>query len=298
VNKLVASTPTDVHPSLRVAVTGPPGAGKSSLIERLGMYILESKPEARLAVLAIDPTSLRGAKGSILGDKTRMDNLSLHPRSFVRPSPTRGSAGGVTRATGDAITLVEAAGYDHVIVETVGVGQSEAAAEALVDIFMLCETPSGGDSLQGIKRGIMELADLLVVTKDDGDFVKGAARTSLEMRSALRLVEPKHSQADAPNWETKVIRVSAATGKNLDKLYALLLQLHSSLHATGALARRRAEQREEWFHTILADDLLHRSLAAPSLASHLHSLTASVRQGTISAGSAVDAFLDRLLPQH
>ena len=187
--------------SLRIGISGPPGAGKSTLIEALGNELL-SRGNA-LAVLAIDPSSSRSG-GSILGDKTRMQTLAADRRAFVRPSPTRGALGGVARRTEDAILLCECAGYDRVIVETVGVGQSEVAVAGMVDVFVLLVPPAAGDELQGIKRGIMELADIVIVTKADGPLRAAAGKAASQLRSALKVMQPR-----SPHWNTRVLQVSA-----------------------------------------------------------------------------------------
>ena len=187
--------------SLRIGISGPPGAGKSTLIEALGNELL-SRGNA-LAVLAIDPSSSRSG-GSILGDKTRMPTLAADRRAFVRPSPTRGALGGVARRTEDAILLCECAGYDRVIVETVGVGQSEVAVAGMVDVFVLLVPPAAGDELQGIKRGIMELADIVIVTKADGPLRAAAGKAASQLRSALKVMQPR-----SPHWNTRVLQVSA-----------------------------------------------------------------------------------------
>ena len=187
--------------SLRIGISGPPGAGKSTLIEALGNELL-SRGNA-LAVLAIDPSSSRSG-GSILGDKTRMPTLAADRRAFVRPSPTRGALGGVARRTEDAILLCECAGYNRVIVETVGVGQSEVAVAGMVDVFVLLIPPAAGDELQGIKRGIMELADIVIVTKADGPLRAAAGKAASQLRSALKVMQPR-----SPYWNTRVLQVSA-----------------------------------------------------------------------------------------
>lgn len=220
--------------ALRIGITGPPGVGKSTFIDAFGSATVDRG--RRLAVLAVDPSSASGG-GSILGDKTRMTSLGAHTDVFIRPSPSGGSLGGIGRRTRDAILLCEAAGYDLILVETVGVGQSETTVATVTDLFLLLVAPGGGDDLQGIKRGIMELADVVVVNKADGDLAELAERTAGHYRTALHLVRPKHA-----GIETPALTCSSMTGTGLDQVWAELEQLHGHLEATGHLKRLRAAQ--------------------------------------------------------
>jgi len=220
--------------AVRIGVTGSPGVGKSTFIDAFGSLIVESG--RRLAVLAVDPSSTSGG-GSILGDKTRMVTLASSPDVFIRPSPSSGSLGGIGRRTRDAILLCEAAGYDTVVVETVGVGQSETTVATVTDLFLLLVGPGSGDDLQGIKRGVMELADLVVINKADGPMTDLARQTATDYRLALHLVRPKRA-----GIETSVLTCSSITGRGLDEVWAELTALHRSLGESGQLEALRQDQ--------------------------------------------------------
>jgi LAO/AO transport system kinase len=232
---------------LRLGITGPPGVGKSSLIEALGSRILDLGHT--LAVLAIDPTSPRSG-GSILGDKTRMARLALDPRAFVRPSPSSGIAGGVAPRTREAILVCEAAGFDVVIVETVGVGQSEHEVAAMADFFMVLVQPGSGDELQGIKKGVLELADALVIHKADGELAALADRTRADHAAALRLLRPRSTA-----WSPPALCASAHTGTGLDALWKTVLRHREAMVASGEHAARRREQAILWLRRLLHDGL-------------------------------------------
>ncbi len=214
--------------AVRVGVSGVPGAGKSTLIDQLGLNLVGQGH--KVAVLAVDPTSSRSG-GSILGDKTRMGRLAAEPNAFIRPSPAGDSLGGVTKATRETIALAEAAGYDVVLVETVGVGQSETAVANMVDVFVVVAIPGAGDELQGIKRGLLELADIIAVNKADGDQVERANRAAMEYRAALHILAAGHT-----NWDPQVLTLSARDNKELDSLWAKIKERHAALNASGALA--------------------------------------------------------------
>ncbi len=233
--------------AVRVGLTGVPGVGKSTFIEALGLRLLERGHT--VAVLAVDPSSGRTG-GSILGDKTRMPGLSAHPHAFVRPSPSSGALGGVARRTREAMLLCEAAGFDVVLVETVGVGQSETAVAAMTDLFALLTLPNAGDELQGIKRGVMELADLILVNKSDLD-AGAARRAQADLRAAVHLFTP----TSAP-WQPRVLGVSATTGDGLDAAWQAVLDHRAALGVAGLQERRRA-QTLTWF-----DDLLREAVWA------------------------------------
>ncbi len=260
--------------AIRLGVSGVPGVGKSTLIETLGMSLVqgslsvvaasddESHGESeatrplRVAVLAVDPSSpLSG--GSILGDKTRMERLSRETGAFIRPSPTSGHLGGVARRTREAMLLCEAAGFDVVIVETVGVGQSEAAVAQMVDTFLLLLLPAGGDELQGVKRGILELSDLVVVHKADGDLENQARQTAVDYRRALHLV-----QSRVPDWQTPVLLASSMAATGIDALWENVLAHRSAMERSGALQSRRAEQAERWMWTAVDDGVRRHVLDA------------------------------------
>lgn len=248
--RLVASAAAGTGPAARIGISGPPGAGKSTLIEALGNHILDAGH--RLAVLAVDPTSTVSG-GSILGDKTRMATLARRPEAYVRPSPAGSTLGGVARRTRECIVLCEAFGADVVIVETVGVGQSEVAVAGMTDVFVLLAPPGGGDDLQGIKRGVMELADLVVVTKCDGDLTAAAQRTVADHRAAVRLL----ARRDLDVMPT-VRAVSAVTGDGVAELWQAITGVHAALEASGALEQRRARQRVAWMWDEVRDALAER----------------------------------------
>ncbi|MGD0144885.1 MAG: methylmalonyl Co-A mutase-associated GTPase MeaB [Rhizomicrobium sp.] len=237
--------------AMRIGISGAPGAGKSTFIEAFGAHL--TKSGNKVAVLAVDPSSRRSG-GSILGDKTRMERLARDPQAFIRPSPAGATLGGVARRTREAMLLVEAAGFDVVLVETVGVGQSEVAVADMVDLFVLLVSPGGGDDLQGIKRGVMELADLVVVTKADGDLAKPAGRTASDYHAALHLMRPKY-MGIAP----EVMKVSALAGKGIEDAWAAMQQCHAALVKSGQLKRLRQDQARRWFQSevqaVLSDEI-------------------------------------------
>ncbi|HEV2308953.1 MAG TPA: methylmalonyl Co-A mutase-associated GTPase MeaB [Acidimicrobiia bacterium] len=276
----------------RVGISGSPGSGKSTLIESLGLHVIDQGHA--VAVLAVDPSSTRSG-GSILGDKTRMGELTQRGEAFVRPSPTGGTLGGVARRTREAMLLCEAAGFDVVLIETVGTGQSEVAVEGMVDGFVVLVGPGAGDELQGIKRGIVELADLVAVTKADGELAHAAEVTAAEYASALRLLRPKH-----PEWTPTVVRCSALTGAGIAELWAAIEALRDTLTTTGALARRRAEQARAWLWTEIGAGLLDRVRGEPSVAELAHRLEADAVAGRIpppvAAEQVLAAFLGRSEP--
>ncbi len=277
----------DTGDAQRIGISGAPGAGKSTLIEALGLHLVDGGH--RVAVLAVDPSSTRTG-GSILGDKTRMAELTRRPEAFVRPSPTGGTLGGVARRTREAMLLCEAARFDVVLVETVGTGQSEVAVEAMVDCFLVLVGPGGGDELQGIKRGIIELADLVAVTKADGDLRAVAQATAAEYGAALRLLRPK--QAD---WSPTVLTCSALTGAGIDELWSTLVRYRDALGPSGALTRRRAEQARDWMWGEIGAGLLERVHEAPEIASMAATLEAEAVAGRIPPPVAADRVLAAFL---
>jgi len=257
----------------RVGVTGVPGAGKSTLIDALGTRLTGAGH--RVAVLAIDPSS-RISGGSILGDKTRMGRLGTDPGAFIRPSPSARTLGGVARKTREAMLLCEAAGFDVVIVETVGVGQSETVVADMVDVFLLLALGGAGDELQGIKRGVMELADVVAVNKADGDRAPVAERAAAELRQALHYMRPPH-----PDWTVPVLTVSARDGTRLDELWEALEAHRAVLERGGDLRRRRQEQQLRWMWSLVEESLLQSLRDNPAVASRLPELEAAVREGRL-----------------
>jgi LAO/AO transport system kinase len=225
--------------SMRIGISGAPGVGKSTFIEAFGAHV--TGQGQTLAVLAIDPSSRRSG-GSILGDKTRMENLARNPKAFIRPSPAGASPGGVARRTRESILLVEAAGFDVVLVETVGIGQSETAVSEMVDVFVLLIGPGGGDELQGIKRGVMELADIVLVTKADGELKQAAARAAADFGHALHLMRPKYAGVAA-----EVKQVSALEGQGIAEAWTAIGQFHRALARSDQLEKLRRNQLKRWF---------------------------------------------------
>lgn len=269
--------------ALRLGVSGPPGVGKSSLIDSLGCRLADQG--IRVAVLAVDPSSSLSG-GSILGDKTRMAALAERENSFIRPSPSGGSLGGVTRRTRESILLCELAGYELILVETVGVGQSETRIRDLCDLFLLLLLPGSGDELQGIKRGIMELADVMAVNKADGPQRDAALRTMADTRTALHMMRSGHDH------ERTVLCCSAHTGEGLDELWATLRSLHEQLRSTGRLITLRREQDSRWFRRELEESLLEACFRPPELRQLRSSLEDRVRRGDLPAESAVRLLMD------
>ncbi len=269
--------------AVRLGLSGAPGVGKSTFIEAFGGYLI--KAGHKVAVLAVDPSSRRSG-GSILGDKTRMETLSRAPEAFIRPSPSGGSLGGVARRTREAMLLTEAAGFDVVLVETVGVGQSETAVADMVDMFLLLLSPGGGDELQGIKRGIMELADLVIVNKADGELTAAAKRAQSEYRLALQLIRPK-----SPAWAPKVLLASALTGMGLDDIWGQVADFGAAMDQAGEFERRRQEQAKAWMWTEIEDRLQARFRGHPAVAAALAPLEQAVGSGREPPGAAAERLL-------
>ncbi|WP_190248367.1 methylmalonyl Co-A mutase-associated GTPase MeaB [Dactylosporangium sucinum] len=281
---LVALTP-HAGRARRVGVTGVPGVGKSTFIDALGSLL--TADGHRVAVLAVDPSSTRTG-GSILGDKTRMTRLAVDPAAFVRPSPTSGTLGGVARATREAMVVVEAAGYDVVLVETVGVGQSETAVADMVDSFLLLALARTGDQLQGIKKGVLELADVIAVNKADGPHEADARKAARELSGALRLLRPGGAGTD---WSTPVVTCSGLTGGGLPELWAQLTAHREHLERDGGLARRRERQQVEWIWSTARDTLLDGLRTNAAVRALAPQVEEQVRAGTLTPGQAADALL-------
>ena len=271
----------------RIGITGPPGAGKSTFIERFGLDGIALGH--RIAVLAVDPGSKRGG-GAILGDKTRMAELARAPAAFIRPSSAGAQLGGVARRTREAILVCEAAGFDTVLVETVGAGQSETAVAEMTDLFVLILPPASGDELQGLKRGIIELADLILVNKADGPLEEHARRSAAEYANALRLVRPP-----VPEWQVPVRAVSALTGAGIAEVWDDAARFRAALEATGAWRRRRANQARAALWAEIGDGLLDRFRAAPSVAGRLAAIEAEVTAGARSPAAAARLLLAAFL---
>ncbi len=269
----------------RIGISGPPGVGKSTFIEAFGMHVINQGH--RLAVLAIDPSSRRTG-GSILGDKTRMADLSHRHEAFIRPSPGSGHLGGVARRTREAMLLCEAAGFDVVIIETIGVGQSEVAVADMVDLFTLLVSPAGGDELQGIKRGIMELADLVVVNKADGDLAAAAGRTRADYSGAVHLLRPKWEA-----WATEVMTCSALTSTGITEIWDAVARFIATVEASGELVDARAQQATAWLWSESSDTLIDRFRADPVVAELLHEAEAAVASGLRTPTRAARQLLDR-----
>ncbi|MGE5504943.1 MAG: methylmalonyl Co-A mutase-associated GTPase MeaB [Actinomycetota bacterium] len=264
--------------SIRIGITGVPGAGKSTFIESFGLYVLSQGK--RPAVLAVDPSSPRSG-GSILGDKTRMEELSRDPRAFIRPSPSGCTLGGVARRTREAMLVCEAAGFDVVVVETVGVGQSETAVADMVDLFLLLLVPGGGDELQGIKKGIVELADAIVVNKADGDLAAAAARAARDYTNALHLLAPHD-----PGWRVPVLTCSARERAGIDAVWATVEDYRTTMAASGALGTRRAAQAHAWMWNEISETLLAALRDDAKVTGQLAELEARVAQGSLAPGAA------------
>jgi LAO/AO transport system kinase len=269
--------------ALRVGITGVPGVGKSTTIDQLGMNLIAAGH--RLAVLAVDPTSKRTG-GSILGDKTRMSRLAQEANAFIRPSPTSGTLGGVTRKTRETMGLAEAAGFDVVIVETVGVGQSEVAVADMVDFFLVMLLSGGGDDLQGIKKGIIEIADMIAINKADGDNVTRAERAAAEYRAALQILTPQSA-----TWSPPVLTISGHENKGLDELWAKILEHRNKMTASGEFQLRRQRQAVEWMRDMLSDQVMTRVRSTPKVAEQLPMIEAEVRAGRLLPTLAVDEIL-------
>jgi len=272
----------------RIGVTGVPGVGKSTFINALGGQLIDSGH--RVAVLAVDPTSSRSG-GSILGDKTRMTRLAADPAAFVRPSPTAGTLGGVARATRESLVVMAAAGYDILLVETVGVGQSEILVAEMTDTFLLLALARTGDQLQGIKKGVLELADVVAVNKADGPHEAEARRAARELTGALRLLgQPEDG------WATPVVTCSAATGAGLAEVWALVEKHEQMLRDSGELERRRRDQRVSWMWSLVRDQLLDRLRDSREVAALTPRLEAGVRDGTLTPGLAAAELVAAFLP--
>ena len=271
-------------PAMHVGITGVPGVGKSTTIEALGMYLIEQGH--RVAVLAVDPSSTRTG-GSILGDKTRMARLAVHPDAYIRPSPTSGTLGGVTKATRETIVLLEAAGFDVILVETVGVGQSEVAVSNMVDTFVFLTLARTGDQLQGIKKGVLELADVIEVNKADGAHATEAKAAARELAAAIRLIYPRETL-----WRPPVLTMSAMEGVGLVELWDTILKHRDILTAAGEFEARRRAQQVDWTWAMVRDSVLDQVLNHPGVKGIRAEVERQVRAGEITPALASQQILD------
>jgi LAO/AO transport system kinase len=276
--------------AFRLGITGVPGAGKSTFIEALGNHIIDQGD--RLAVLAIDPSSTR-SKGSIMGDKTRMEKLTGRREAYIRPSPAGGTLGGVARKTRETMILCEAAGFDILFVETVGVGQSEVAVHSMVDFFLLILLAGAGDELQGIKRGIMEMADGVVINKADGNNLQKAERTQAEFSSALHLFPPSLS-----GWVPRVQTCSSMYGHGIPEIWNMVTEYREHAAAAGFLIQKRGEQSRYWMHETIREGIHDMLFGDPGMKEELKKLEQSISEGRMTSYMAAAAILNRYKSEH
>ncbi|MDA7947662.1 MAG: methylmalonyl Co-A mutase-associated GTPase MeaB [Hyphomicrobiaceae bacterium] len=281
--KLLQALLPDTGKAYRVGITGVPGVGKSTAIDQLGTNLTGNGH--KVAVLAVDPSSTRSG-GSVLGDKTRMPRLAQNDSAFIRPSPTSGTLGGVTRKTRETMALCEAAGYDVILVETVGVGQSETAVAEMVDFFLALMLPGAGDELQGIKKGIVEIADMIAVNKADGDNVERANAAASIYRAALNIITPT-----SPNWTPPVVTISGKENIGLDTLWTRIEEHRETLTTSGEFAERRQVQAVNWMHDMLEDRLKASLRNNRKVAESLPKLESDVREGKLTPALAVEEIM-------
>lgn len=276
----------DTGKAYRVGITGAPGVGKSTTIDALGMSLIAKGH--RVAVLAVDPSSARTG-GSILGDKTRMAQLSANDSAFIRPSPAAGTLGGVAAKTREAMLLCEAAGFDVVLVETVGIGQSETAVSDMTDFFLALMLPGGGDELQGIKKGLIELADMIAINKADGDNLKRAKATAADYRGALHILAPR-----SEHWHPPVETYSALTGDGLGVLWEKVRAHRAAMTASGDFARRRREQQVKWMWTMLEQRMLSQLRADAGIRARVRAIETQVADGRLTPAFAAEQIAELL----
>ena len=286
--ELLTALLPDTGRAMRIGISGAPGVGKSTFIEAFGALI--TGEGHKLAVLAVDPSSRRSG-GSILGDKTRMELLARNPKVFIRPSPAGSTLGGVARRTREAVLVTEAAGFDVVMVETVGVGQSETAVAEMVDLFVLLISPGGGDELQGIKRGVMELADIVIVTKADGELKPAASRAASEYAHALHLMRPKYAGVSP-----EVLQVSSIEGRGLTEAWSAMRSMRSKLEAGGDLTRLRQDQLRRWFRSEVHQSLLEMVEDSAEARREAAKIEAGVVSGSVLPPAGARALLVRFRP--
>jgi LAO/AO transport system kinase len=272
--------------AIRVGITGSPGVGKSTTIDVLGMYLIEQGH--KVAVLAVDPSSARTG-GSILGDKTRMARLSASDQAYIRPSPSSGTLGGVAAKTREAMLLCEAAGFDVILVETVGIGQSETAVCDMTDFFLALMLPGAGDELQGIKKGLVELADMIAINKADGDNLKRAQHAAADYRSALHILTPR-----SQHWHPPVETYSALTGDGIAKLWQKILDHRTAMRASGDFAARRREQQVKWMWSMLEQRMLARLRADASTRAKVKKIESDVADGRLTPAVAAEQIMELL----
>ena len=282
--ELLLALMPDAGRAMHIGITGVPGVGKSTTIEALGMYLIGLGH--RVAVLAVDPSSTRTG-GSILGDKTRMARLAVHPHAYIRPSPTSGTLGGVAKATRETIVLLEAAGFDIILVETVGVGQSEVAVSNMVDTFVFLTLARTGDQLQGIKKGVLELADVVVVNKADGRHAIEAKAAARELAAAIRLIYPRETV-----WRPPVLTLSALEGDGLPELWDTVLKHRDVLTAAGVFDARRRAQQVDWTWSMVRDSVLDRVLTHPAVRRMRAEIERQVLDGELTPALAAQRILD------
>ena len=270
----------DTGKAERVGITGSPGVGKSTTIDALGMFLIERGH--RVAVLAVDPSSARTG-GSILGDKTRMARLSVSENAYIRPSPSSGSLGGVAAKTRESMLLCEAAGFDVILVETVGVGQSETAVCDMTDFFLALMLPGAGDELQGIKKGLVELADMIAINKADGDNIKRANFAAADYRSALHILSPR-----SDHWHPPVLTYSAMTGQGIAELWQKVLDHRTAMSASGEFAERRRQQQVKWMWTLLEQRMMARLRSDPVIRAKVKKIETEVADGRITPTLAAE----------
>lgn len=273
--------------SFRIGLSGPPGAGKSTFIETFGKFL--TARQNKVAVLAVDPSSA-STGGSLLGDKTRMFELSRDMNAFIRPSPSRGTLGGVTRTTNEAILLCEAAGYNIILIETIGVGQSEYAVSDMVDLFCLLMPPAGGDELQGIKKGIVEVADIVIINKSDGELVPAARRIQAEYISALKFLRQKSKL-----WRPEVTRISSLNKDGIPELWELMEKFHVTMTTSNELHRKRQLQKKIWMWSFIQNNIMDMFKTHPAVQNLILNVEQEVMKGVITPGSGADLLLTKFI---